>query len=154
FLFTSKRLEVSVVILVLYLGLLEGPVKLGSGGGNAASATRDVLIFSVALGALLRLSFVRARIKLPPLSGWVIAFVALALAEAFNPKTAGLSKVLGGYRAQLEWVPFFFFGYALMRSKQRFRRLFLVLGVIALANGIVGTYQAGLGIEQLASWGP
>jgi hypothetical protein len=154
FLFTTRRLEVAVMILLLYLGLLEGPVKLGSGSGNAASAVRDVLIGAVALGALLRLSAVRERVKIPPLSGWVIAFVALVLAEAFNPKTAGISKVLGGYRQQLEWVPFFFFGYALIRSRERFRRLFLVVGVVALANGIVGTYQAGLGTEQLASWGP
>jgi hypothetical protein len=154
FLFTSKRLDISVMFLVLYLCLLEGPVKLGSGAGSSASAVRDVLIFSVALGALLRLGAVRQRVKVPPLSGWVLAFVALVLVEAFNPKTAGISKVLGGYRQQLEWVPFFFFGYALIRSRERFRRLFLILGVVALANGIVSTYQAGLGTEQLASWGP
>jgi hypothetical protein len=153
-LFVNKRLEVSVVILALYLGLLEGPVKLGSGAGSAASAVRDVLIFAVALGAVLRLQAARQRIKFPPLSGWVFAFAALALAEGLNPKTAGIAKALGGYRQQLEWLPFFFFGYALIRSRERFRKLFLLLGVIALANGIVGSYQAGLGTAQLASWGP
>ncbi len=63
-------------------------------------------------------------------------------------------KTLGGYRQQLEWVPFFFFGYLMIRSKHRFRQLFLILGVIALANGVVGAVQARLSPGQLASWGP
>ncbi|HEY4897392.1 MAG TPA: hypothetical protein VII01_15055, partial [Solirubrobacteraceae bacterium] len=88
------------------------------------------------------------------LSAWVFAFIALVLIEAFNPRTHGLLKVLGGYRQQLEWVPFFFFSYALLRSKQRIRRLFLILGVLALANGAVSTYQSRISPPALASWGP
>jgi hypothetical protein len=151
---SSPRYEVTVSVVVIYLGLLDGPVKLGIGGHESASAVRDVLIFSVSLGALLRLVVKRERIELPPLAGWVFAFIALVLVEAFNPKTHGLLKVLGGYRQQLEWVPFFFFAYALLRSKQRIRRMFLIVGVIALANGAVSTYQSRLGPPQLASWGP
>lgn len=153
-LMTSPRLEVSVALVVLYLGLLEGPVKLGTGGHEAASVVRDVLIYAVAAGALMRLLASHQRITLPPLSGWVVAFVTLVLIEALNPNTHGITKALGGYRQQLEWVPFFFFGYALMRSKRRFRQMFLILGVIALANGIVSTYQTRLSPGQLASWGP
>ncbi len=153
-LLTNRRLAMSVTLLALYLGLLEGPVKLGTGGHEAASVVRDILIYAVAVGALLRLIASRQRLRLPPLSGWVLAWVTLVLIEAFNPKTHGITKVLGGYRQQLEWVPFFFFGYALMRSKKRFRKYFIVLGVIALANGIVSTYQTGLSPSELASWGP
>jgi hypothetical protein len=151
---TERRLEVTVVILALYLGLLDGPVKLGSGGHEVATVFRDVLIFAVSLGAVLRLLASKERLRLPPLSGWVVLFVALVLAEAFSPYTHGIVKALGGFRQQLEFVPFFFFGYALMRSKERFRKLFLLLGVIALANGIVSTYQTKLSPGQLASWGP
>ncbi len=151
---SSPRYEVTVAVVVIYLGLLDGPIKLGLGGHEAASAVRDVLIFAVSLGALLRLLVKRQRIELPPLSGWVLAFVALVLVEALNPKTHGLLKALGGFRQQLEWVPFFFFSYALLRSKQRIRKLFLIVGVIALANGAVSTYQSRIGPPQLASWGP
>jgi hypothetical protein len=153
-LFLSTRYAVTLTLVALYLGLLEGPVKLGTGGGAAASASRDVLIVAVSLGALGRILVKRERVKLPPLSGWVLAFVALALVESFNPNTHGILKVLGGYRQQLEWMPFFFFGYLLMRSRERFRKYFLLLGVIALANGAVGIYQAHLGPAQLSSWGP
>jgi hypothetical protein len=153
-LITSSRLEVTVMLVVLYLGLLDGPVKLGSGGHEAATVVRDILIFSVAIGALLRLLVGKVRVTLPPLSGWVLAFIALVLVEAFNPKTNGILKALGGFRQQLEFVPFFFFGYALMRSKERFRRAFVILGVLALANGAVSLYQTKLSPGQLASWGP
>ena len=104
----NKRLDVGVMCVALYLGLLEGPVKLGTGGHELASVMRDVVIFAVCLGALLRLRASRRPITLPPLSGWVLAWGALVLVEGLNPKTHGLLKALGGYRQQLEWVPFFF----------------------------------------------
>jgi hypothetical protein len=150
----NPRLEISLAIVALYLGLLEGTAKLRFGAHEVGAAMRDILIFAVALGALLRLLVSRERLRFPPLSGWVIAFVALVLVEAFNPNTVGLTKTLGGFRQQLEWVPFFFFGYAVMRSKERFRKFFLLLGVIALANGVVATYQTRLSPAQLANWGP
>ncbi|HEV3283319.1 MAG TPA: hypothetical protein VG010_03880 [Solirubrobacteraceae bacterium] len=150
----SPRYEVTLAIVALYLGLLEGTAKLRFGSHELGSALRDLLIFAVSLGAFLRLIVSRQRLRLPPLSGWVIAFVALVLVEAFNPMTVNLTKALGGFRQQLEWIPFFFFGYAIMRSKDRFRKLFLVLGVVALANGLMSTYQTRLSPAQLASWGP
>lgn len=153
-LMVSTRYEVTLALIALYLGLLEGPVKLVGGGGGVTSASRDVLIVAVSLGAVVRLAVRRERVSLPPLSGWALAFLALVLVEAFNPGTHGTLKILGGFRQQLEWLPFFFFGYLLMRSKERFRKLFIILGVIALANGVVGVYQSRLSPGQLASWGP
>ncbi|HEV3047138.1 MAG TPA: hypothetical protein VGY13_07225 [Solirubrobacteraceae bacterium] len=153
-LMSSPRYELTMLSVALYLGLLDGPVKLGIGGHEAVSAVRDVLIAAISAGALARLFTKRERIPLPPLSAWVFVYVAVVLTEAFNPNTHGLTKTLGGFRQLLEWVPFFFFGYALMRSKARFRRFFLLLGVLALANGIVGAYQTRLSPQQLAAWGP
>jgi len=153
-LIVSTRYALTLGLIALYLGLLEGPVKLGSGGGAAASASRDVLVLAISLGAVVRIMVRRERVRLPPLSGWVLAFTALVLVEAFNPQTRGILKVIGGFRQQLEWMPFFFFGYLLMRSKASFRKYFLLLGVIALANGAVGVYQSRISPSQLASWGP
>jgi hypothetical protein len=151
---SNPRLEVTVTILVLYLGLLDGPVKLISGGHETATVFRDVLIAAVSVGALSRLWMSRRAITLPPLTGWVLLFAAIVLAESFNPHTGGLVKALGGWRQQLEFVPFFFFAYALMRSRRRLRQMFLILGVLALANGAVATYQTKLGLGSLAAWGP
>jgi hypothetical protein len=149
-----QRYEVTVAIVALYLGLLEGPVKLGSGAHEVGSVVRDVLIGAVALGCVLRMIARKERFSLPPLSAWVIAFTMLVIAEAFNPATANILKALGGFRQELEWVPFFFFGYAIVRTRDRFRAMFIVLGVIALINGVVSTYQTRLSPGQLASWGP
>ena len=149
----STRYAITLTLLTLYLGLLDGPVKLES-ASKLASGVRDVLILAIGLGMLMHRQLKRERVSMPPLSGWVLAFVAVVLVEALNPHTNGVLKVIGGYRQALEFVPLFFFGYLIMRSKQRFRQLFLLLGVIALANGVVGAYQARLSPGQLASWGP
>jgi hypothetical protein len=152
-LLVSRRYEITLALVLLYLGLADGPIKLEAASA-VASGMRDILIAAIALGMLMRLAVAKERVSPPPISLWVLAFVAFVLADAFNPNTANFIKALGGWRQQLEWVPFFFFGYMLMRDKRRFRQLFLLLGVIALANGLVGTVQARLTPDQLASWGP
>jgi hypothetical protein len=152
-LLVSPRYTVTVTILVVYLGLLDGPVKLLT-ASQSASSVRNILTLAIALGMLVRLSVGKGPLKLPPLAGWVLAFVAIVLMQALNPATHGILKVIGGFRQELQWIPFFFFGYLLMRSKVRFRQMFLILGVIALANGAVSAYQARISPTALASWGP
>jgi hypothetical protein len=150
----TSRLEVTATLVVLYLGLIDGPAKLLSSSHEAAASLQDVIIAAVCLGALLRILVKRERIAMPPLSGWVLAWVTLVVVNAFNPKTQGILHVLGGFRQQLQYVPFFYFGYVLIRSKRRLRQMFVIIGVIALANGVVAAYQTELTPAQLASWGP
>jgi hypothetical protein len=152
-LIVSPRAEVTVTVVVLYLGLLDGPVKLLT-ASKAASTVRNALVLAVVIGMAARLFTDKKRISIPPLGAWVLAFVASVLIQALNPATHGTLKILAGYRQELEWIPFFFFGYAIIRSKQRLRKMFLILGVIALANGVVSVYQSRLSPNQLASWGP
>jgi hypothetical protein len=149
----STRYTVTLALLAFYLGVLDGPIKLEA-ANKIASGFRDILIIASGLGMLMRVANKRERMTLPPLAGWVLAFVAVAIVEALNPDTNGILKVVGGYRQELEFVPLFFFGYLIMRSKQRFRQLFLIFGVIALANGLVGAYQSRLSPGGLAGWGP
>lgn len=153
-LMVSARLEVTVTFVVIYLGLMEGPVKLLLGAREVTASISDIIILAVCLGALMRIVVRRERVTLPPLTGWVLLWVLLVLVNAFNPKTQGILHALGGFRQQLQFVPFFFFGYVLIRSKRRFRQLFIIMGVITLANGVVAAYQTELTPEQLASWGP
>jgi len=149
----STRYTVTLTMLALYLGLLDGPVKLLT-RGKYASGFRDVFMIAIALGMLMQLSRRRGRLTLPPLSGWLIAFTVVVLVEALNPSTGSLTKAVAGYRQQLEFVPLFFFGYVIVRNKQRFRQLLLILGVLALANGMVSAVQWRLSPSALASWGP
>ena len=150
----NSRLEVTVTLLAIYLGCLDGPLKGFGGGGTLTALVRDVLVFAVVVGAVIRMLVRPEPIRMPAMSGWMFAFISLVLVEALNPNTEGILKTLGGYRQQLEWVPFFFFGYALVHTRDRMRKMFVILGAIALANGIVGAVQARLSPQQLASWGP
>jgi hypothetical protein len=152
-LLVSSRYTLTLTMLAVYLGLLDGPVKLLT-ASQGASTVRNVLTYAIATGMLVRLSVSRRRVSLPPLSIWVLGYVFVVLMQALNPATHGILKVLGGYRQELQWIPFFFFGYLIMRSKQRFRQLFLILGVIALANGAVSAYQAHISPRALSTWGP
>jgi hypothetical protein len=153
-LMVSSRLEVTVALLAVYLGVLNGPIKLGIGSHELTAAIPDVLIIAVCLGIVMRMIVRRERMRLPPMASWVVAFTGVVVIEAFNPNTHGLLHVIGGFRQQLQWLPFFFFGYLLMRSKKRFRELFVIVCVAALANGVVAAYQTGLTPAQLAGWGP
>lgn len=150
----STRLALTTTIVTIYLLILDGPVKLGFGARELTAALPDLLLGAVCLGAFMRILARGERLRMPPLSAWVVAFVAIVLVEAFNPNSPEILKVLAGFRQQLQWVPFFFLGYALLRSKQRLRMMFLVVGVCAVANGVVSTYQTKLSPSQIISWGP
>ena len=150
---TSPRLELTVGGLVFFLGCLNGPLKLLSSTGRVGSAIQDVLIVAIVLGMAIRHLYSGKPWKLPPLSGLAIAFVAVVVLEAFNPKTLNLLKVGAGFREQIQFVPFFIFGWLLVRTKPRLRRMLILLGVIALANGLVATYQTRLSPKQAAAWG-
>jgi hypothetical protein len=153
-LMASDRLDATVALLLLYLGLLNGPIKLLAGERELTAALQDVLILAVGAGALMRVVVHREKVQLPALFGWIFAWVVLVVMNAFNPRTEGILHALGGFRQQLQYVPFFFFGYMLMRSKRRFRQLFVIVAVMALANGLVAAYQTSLSPNQLAGWGP
>jgi hypothetical protein len=150
---TSPRLELTVGGLVFYLGCLNGPLKLISSTGHVGSAIQDVLIIAILVGMLLRQLFSGNPWRLPPLGGLVLAFVAVVVLEAFNPKTLNVLKVGAGFREQLQFVPFFIFGWLLVRTKARLRKALILVGVIALANGMVATYQTRLSPKQAAAWG-
>ncbi|HTQ68956.1 MAG TPA: hypothetical protein VMI13_09735 [Solirubrobacteraceae bacterium] len=150
---TSPRLEVTVGGLVFFLGCLNGPLKLISSTGRVGSAIQDVLIIAIVLGMVIRHAYSGKSWKLPPLAGLVAAFVAVVVLEAFNPKTLNGLKVAAGFREQLQFVPFFIFGWLLVRSKPRLRKMLILLGVIAVANGLVATYQTRLSPKQAAAWG-
>jgi hypothetical protein len=149
----TPRLERSVTALVIFLGCINGPLKLIANAGVLSSGLQDILILAVTLGLIFRMIISRTPARLPPLSGWVIAWIVLVLVEAFNPETHGILHALGGWRQQLQWVPFFWFGYLLIRTPQRFRMMFWILGIVALLNAFASTGQTQASPEEIASLG-
>jgi hypothetical protein len=151
--FFSERLEGPLIVLLLYLGLIDGFLKLRT-NSSAITLGRDVLLFAIALGFLARAALRRDPLRFPPLSGWLVAFVAVVVVQVANPASHGLLHTLGALRPHLEFVPLFFIGYAVLQTHARLRTFFVLMLIIATANGIVGVVQLNLSPAQLASWGP
>jgi hypothetical protein len=151
--FFSERLEKPLLVFLLYLGLLDGFLKLRT-NSSAITLGRDALLYAILLGFLARSTLRRSPMRLPPLSGWPLAFTIIVLVQLFNPADNGLTHTLGALRPHLEFVPLFFVGYAVLQTPARLRTFFLLLLVIASANGIVSAVQLNLTPAQLSSWGP
>ena len=151
--FFSERIERPLAVFLLYLGLLDGFLKLRT---NSSSITlgRDALLYAIVLGYLARATLRRQSLPLPPLSGWVLAFAAVVLVQLFNPADTGVTHIPGALRPHLEFVPLFFIGHAVLQTKARLRLFFALMLVIAFANGIVNVVQLDMSPAQLASWGP
>lgn len=149
---THRRVDRTLAALGLYLGLLDGYVKLSTGNSTITLA-RDVLVMAIAAGALFRTMRTDQSLALPPLGGIVVAFSAVVFIELFNPQGRGLAGGLAGVRQHLEFVPLFFLGYVYLRRPSQLRSLLLILVVCAAAGGVVSYIQSTLTPEQFAGWG-
>jgi hypothetical protein len=149
----SANYAVTLGVLLLYLGLVDGVLKLKL-NTPAAALGRDVLLYSIVFGACLRLLSTPRPLRLPPLTGYVAAFTVIALVQLLNPDTQTLQHGVAALRPHLEFVPLFFLGYAAMRDKRRLRGYLLLVCLVAAANGVVGLAQLDMTPEQLSRWGP
>ena len=152
-LMVTSRPELGLAVLVLYLGLVDGFIKLKV-GTELPTLGRDILLYALAIGMLLRAKVKGKPMDLPPLTGWVVAFVLVVLVQLLNPANQSTLHSIAALRQHIEFVPLFFIGYAVMRSKQRLRIFFLLLLVVANVNGAVSLAQFNLSPDQLAGWGP
>lgn len=151
--FLSEKLELPCIALALYLGMVDGFAKLAT-GSPFVTLGRDVLLYALVAGVLVRASLRGQRLSLPPLGAWVSVFVVLVLVQLLNPANVGIVHTLSGLKPELEFVPLFFVGYAVLQTRERLRVFMLILLVCATANGIAGFVQLNLTPQQLAAWGP
>jgi hypothetical protein len=150
---STRRTGLALALIMLYLGLLDGYLKLAT-GSNYVTFIRDVLLYALVVGLLVRASVQGTRLEVPPLSGWVIAFVVLVLVQLLNPQDGTLVHSLAGVRQHLEFVPLFFLTFAFVRTKKALRIFVILLAVIAALNGLVGWIQFNETPAQFAAWGP
>lgn len=151
--FNHRRVDVTLAALGLYLGLLDGYIKLRT-GSPFVTLVRDVLVAAIAGGALLRAMSSRTPLPIPPLGGLVIAFGAVVVIEVFNPAGRELLSRLAGLRQHLEFVPLFFLGYAFIRRESQVQKLLVLLVLCGALSGFVAYIQSTLTPEQFADWGP
>src|SRR3954454_21841348 len=151
--FVSARYEWSLAVLLLYLALVDGFVRLTTGIPEL-TLLRDGLLYAIVLAAALRALVGRRPLGLPPLGSWVVGYVAVVLVQLTNPAAGSLTHTVASLRPHLEWVPLFFLAYLVMRNARRLRIFFLLLLLVATANGFVNVVQLNLSVDQFASWGP
>jgi hypothetical protein len=152
-LLTTPRTGTALAVVVLYLGVADGYVKLRTGVGGV-TLVRDVLLYAVVAGVLLRASVRATELETPPLAGWVILIVALVLVQLANPGNASAGKALAGLRPHLEFVPLYFLAFWTVRDARALRTTLIVLLSIGAINGVVTYVQSTLTPQQLAAWGP
>jgi hypothetical protein len=151
--FISRRTEVTLAVLMVYLGVADGYLKLKT-NTQAATLGRDLLLYAIASGVLVRAIVRKERLQLPPLSGWIIAWTVVILVQLFNPSNGSWGHSVSALRPHLEFVPLFFLGYMVMRSKARLRGFLLIVLIICAVNAVAGLVQFNQTPEQLAAWGP
>ena len=150
---TTRRPAFALALLMLYLGLLDGYLKLST-NSNYVTFVRDALLFALAAGVLVRAVVVRQELRLPPLGVWVVAFIVIVLGELANPNNGSLYHSLAGARQHLEFVPLFFLTYTFVRSTKALRVYVVLLVAIGAINGVVDVVQYNESPAQLATWGP
>ena len=82
--FFSERLERALAFYLLYLGLLDGFLKLRT-SSSVITLGRDALLYAILLGFMARAALRRETLSLPPLSGWILAFTAVVLVQLATP---------------------------------------------------------------------
>jgi hypothetical protein len=113
-----------------------------------------MLLYAIVCGALLRMAIRRTPIPVPPLTGWVLAFVVVVVMQIVNPAGHSVGHSTAAVRQHLEFVPLFFIGSYVLRDGSRLRTFTWTLLGIAAVNGIVNFIQFNLSAEQIAGWGP
>lgn len=150
---TTRHTQLALAVLMLYLGLLDGYLKLAT-GSTVVTFVRDAFLFALVIGLLVRATVQGKRLPLPPLSGWVIAFAVLVFVQLGNPQAGTLIHSLAGVRTHLEFVPLFFLAAAYVRTTRSLRIFCILLAVIAAGNAIASWVQFNESPQQFAAWGP
>jgi hypothetical protein len=150
---TTRRTPLALALLMVYLGALDGYLKLAT-GSTIVTFVRDALLYAIVIGLLVRATVRHQTLVLPPLSGWVIGFVVLVLIQIANPQGGTLVHSLAGVRQHLEFVPLFFLTFIFVRTTKALRVFVILLLLIAAANGIASWIQFKESPAQFASWGP
>jgi hypothetical protein len=148
----TRHTDRALIVVGLYLLLADGYVKLKI---NSTSATllRDVLLFAVVANMVVR----RRRAVpggWPPMTAWVLAFVAAVLVQTLNPGTGSITQAAAGLRLHLEFVPLFLVGALWVQTEERIRGVLWLLVAAGVANSIATFVQFNLTPSEFAAWGP
>jgi hypothetical protein len=147
---TTSRTMWALGLVLLYMGLVDGFLKLQA-GSEAVDIGRDLLLYATVAGVAFR---ARGPFRLPALGGWVLAWTIVIAVQLANPGNGTTVHSIFSLRQHLEFVPLFFVGFVALRTHRSLQGFLAVLLAVAAINGAVGAYQSFLTPEELAGWGP
>jgi hypothetical protein len=150
---TTERTALALALFMIYIGAVDGYLKLAT-GSPLVTIVRDVLLYALVVGLLVRAQLEHRRLPLPPLTVWVIGFVVIVLSQVCNPHGGTILHSLAGVRQHLEFVPLFFLTFAFVRTKRALTVFVVLLLLVSAANGVVSLVQFRLTPQELAGWGP
>ncbi len=147
--FATKNVERALTIVILYLGLLDGFLKLKTGSSNATLA-RDLFLYAVVFGDRDQTGGRAASAwHWPPLTVWVVGWTAFVLVQLLNPveRSGAAPRRLAapGSRVRPAVLPRLRVR-ALARAAAK--RCSILLVFIAAVNGAVSLYQSSLSPES------
>jgi hypothetical protein len=149
----TRRFGLALALYLIYLGTLDGYLKLAL-GGQTITLVRTLLLAVIVGASVLASMTDRRTVTWPRGTILVVALVLVALVQIANPGNPNFSKPIGSLRQEIEFVPLFFLAYATVRSEANLQTLLLLLLAVAVANGIANLIQYNLSPAQFASWGP
>lgn len=149
----TRRFGVALALYIIYIGALDGYLKLAT-GSEAITVGRTALLAAIVSASLLALMTDRRSVNLPRGTLLIAGFVLVALVQIANPANPNLIKPIGALRQEIEFVPLFFLAYATVRREADLQNLLLLIVAIAVANGIANLVQYNISPEQFAGWGP
>lgn len=152
-LLVNPRVDLSLLAVLIYLGCLDGPLKLTS-GSDGATLGRDVLLAAAVAGIYLRATVTGTRLPRLPYAGLLALLALVVVAMMFHPQTPGLRGGLVGLRQQLEFAPLIVLIVVIAQQRDVLPLLGATLVVVAVANTLVAAVQFNLAPDQLAEWGP
>jgi hypothetical protein len=159
---TTERISTAFLILILYLGVAEGYLKLMSSGSlfYVAYATRSILTVAIIINLLVKaynrkLNDIGYRLSWPPFSLLIAFYLVWCIISIFHPEGINLINSVAGVRPHIEFVPFYFIGFIVCQKEpQWFIKLLIVLVLIGVLNSVAAIHQYKVGPDHLPQvWG-
>lgn len=159
---TTERIDLALLILVFYMGVFEGYLKIQSFGVSfyVVYAVRSVLTVALVLNPIIKrfhrkLDDTGYTFRWPPFSLIIGFYVLWGIISIFHPDRINLLNSLVGLRPHIEFIPLYFLGFMVCRKNpQWFVHLLLTFLIIGVLNSIAAIHQYKIGPDALPGvWG-
>lgn len=156
---TTERIQIAILLLILYMGLFEGVFKFTTDGllFYLVYAVRNVLTASLILNVFFKaynrkLEAAGFHFTWPPFTLLIGFYLLWVLINIFHPEGINLMNSIAGARPHIEFVPFYFLGFLICTKEPKwFVHLLITIVIIGVINSAVAIHQYKIGPENLVA---